>query len=495
MPRPPKPVRRCLVLLLFATAARVGLLNGAEDISLGPLAEHFRLTLDLGERTEIFGPLFYHQTSGEPGNVTDVWALPPLFSHGFNDDLDSEFYDFLWKGATYTRYGKESRFQLLQWFSFSGGQTQADADVRRFTLFPFYFQQRSPIPEKNYTALFPFYGTIKNRLFRDEIRVVLFPVYGQSRRRGVVTDNWLYPFFHWRRGDQLSGWQVWPIAGHEHKQLTLRTNRWGDVEPIGGHDQFFALWPFFSNQRAGLGTSNQLHQQAFIPFYSYVRSPARDSTSYGWPFGLTHTIERERKYAEWGAPWPLNVFAHGEGKTTRRIWPLFSHASNASQASDWYLWPVYKHNRLHSDPLDRERTRVMLFLYSDLSVKNTQSGTRQRRIDLWPLFTANRDFDGRSRLQVLALLEPFLPGNPSVERDLAPLWSIWRSERHATRGMASQSFLWNLYRRETTPTSRKCSLLFGLFQYQSDPDRQRWRLFYVPVGKKKPPARQGSESR
>ena len=80
---------------------------------------------------------------------------------------------------------------------------------------------------------------------------------------------------------------------------------------------------------------------------------------------------------------------------------------------------------------------------------------------------------------------PFLPNNTSVERDLAPLWSLWRAEKNEQNGKTSQSLLWNLYRRDTSPDARKCSLLFGLIQYQSDPDGRRWRVGYVPFGKKK----------
>jgi hypothetical protein len=36
------------------------------------------------------------------------------------------------------------------------------------------------------------------------------------------------------------------------------------------------------------------------------------------------------------------------------------------------------------------------------------------------------------------------------------------------------------------PVSKKCSLLFGLFQYQSGSDGKRLRLFYIPVVKTKP---------
>jgi hypothetical protein len=118
-------------------------------------------------------------------------------------------------------------------------------------------------------------------------------------------------------------------------------------------------------------------------------------------------------------------------------------------------------------------------------VKNTETGGSRRRRDLWPLFTFIRDPDGRSRLQILTFLEPFLPNNPSVDRNLSPLWSLWRSEKNARNGATSQSLLWNLYRRDATPQNKNCSLLFGLFQYQSRPDGKRWRVFYIPFGKSK----------
>ena len=453
----------------------------ASEIAAGPLFHQFRLTLDPGHRTEAIGPFYYQQTSGEENDITRTWAVPPIFSRTLNDDTDYEFYDFLWKGVTYARYGKEYRLQILQWISFAGGQTQSETNVHRFTLFPFYFQQRSKVPEKNYTALLPIYGNIKGRFFRDDIKLVLFPLYGQSTKRDVVTDNYLYPFFHLRHGDGLTGWQFWPLFGSEHKDVTTRTNAWGDTEIIGGHDKRFILWPLFFDQRASPGTTNEAHQQALLPFYNYLRSPQRDSTSWLWPFGVTHTVDRARRFSEWGAPWPLIVFTRGEGKNVNRVWPLFSKARNSSQSSGWYLWPVYKYNRIHAPPLERERRRVLFFLYSDLSVKHTETGQHMRQFDLWPLFTSRRELDGRHRLQILAPLEPFLPNNTSVQRDLSPLWSIWRSEENPRTGGTSRSLLWNLYRRDTTPETRKCSLLFGLIQYQSTPAGRHWRVFHIPA--------------
>ena len=73
--------------------------------------------------------------------------------------------------------------------------------------------------------------------------------------------------------------------------------------------------------------------------------------------------------------------------------------------------------------------------------------------------------------------------NESIERDYSPLWALWRTQLDHQTGAASHSLLWNLYRGETGPQTKKTSLLFGLFNYQSTPDGTQWRLFYLPMAK------------
>jgi hypothetical protein len=201
-----------------------------------------------------------------------------------------------------------------------------------------------------------------------------------------------------------------------------------------------------------------------------------------WPF-FSYVDDRDKKYREWDVPWPFWVFARGEGKTTTRVWPFYSKAHSPTLESDFYLWPIYKYNAVNAPPLDRRRHRILFFLYSHLTNRNTETGAYMQRQDLWPLFTHHRDFDGSTRLQILALLEPFVPGAHKIERDYSPVWSVWRSEKNAKTGASSQSLLWNLYRRESRPDSKKCSLLFGLFQYQSGSAGKSVRVFYIPIRK------------
>jgi hypothetical protein len=459
------------VLLAVLTGVASPPAGAASPIEqIGPLYQHFPMTLAPATRTEALGPLFIH----EQGETHSLWSIPPLFSYLEDPATESREVDFLYPLLTYDRYGSEYRFQILQLFSFSGGQTQTNGAKDHFYLFPLFFRQWSTNREDCYTAIVPIYGHIKNRLLRDDIFFVLFPLYAETWKRDIHTRNYVYPFFHLRSGNALTGWQFWPLIGHEHKELTTRTNNLDEVEVVGGHDKRFVLWPFYLRQDSGIGTTNVQHESALLPLYSMLRSPGRDSTTYLWPF-FTFTEDREKKYREKGLPWPFIVFARGEGKTANRVWPFYSRAYNETIETGWVMWPVYKYNHAVSAPLD-----------SDLVERNTATGAALHRVDFWPFFTARTGLDGNRRLQILALLEPFIPNNKSVERNFSQLWSLWRSEANAGTGARSQSLLWNLYRHESAEGVKKCSLLFGLFQYESSPARTGWRLFFLPVHRSKP---------
>ena len=454
-------------------------LPAERDIIAGPAWSDYRLTLESGRRQEAAGPLFAAEQTG----LEWQWGLAPLFSYTRTPDVDWTESESLYPLFTWRRFGTEYRVQLMQLLSFSGGGTQDGPDCRLFTVFPLYFQRRSDDPKLNYTAVVPFYGHLENRLFHDDIKFVLFPLYSETRKNKVVTDNYLYPFFHLRSGGNVTGWQFWPVLGAEQKRPGQVTNSVGEVETDGGYDRFFAAWPFFYKDLSGLGTTNQEDRLEVAPFYSRLRSPLRDETCYGWPFGYWRTDDRGKKYRERDFLWPFVVIARGE-KTETRVFPFFSRGAARGLEDDYYLWPLYKYLRTESPGFERERTRIAFFLYSDLREKNRENGEQLHRVDFWPFFTYSRDMEQKERLQALSLLEPFFPNNQSVARDYSPLWSLWRTEKDGRTGAASQSLLWNLYRRESAPGTKKVSLLFGLFQYQSGDKGAHWRVCYIPFGKK-----------
>lgn len=467
-----------LLLFLPRSTAQT---NGQYHL-FGPAYAHFKLTLAPGDGTEALGPILGWHRSGDER----LFRLSPLFSLARNDSIPFTEFELLYPILTYDRFGPEYRLQLFQLFSIAGGEELSDGDRKqRFTIFPIYFQQTSPDPEENYFAIVPFYGRLQNRLFRDRIFFVMLPLYLETEKREVVTYNYLFPFFHLREGPGLKGWQLWPLMGKEHKEVTTTTNHWGDAVTVPGHDKFMMLWPIYFNNTIGIGTTNLQEQLLVLPFYASQVSSNRMVKSYGWPLGYTHIIDRERKYEEWGLPWPIVSFARGPGKTMNRVWPLFGQSRNPILQSDFYLWPIYKYNRAVAPPLDRERTRILFFLYSDLIERNTAEDTALHRIDFWPFFTWRKDHQNLERLQVLSLLEPLLPNNKSIERLYSPIWSIYRQEENPITGAASKSLLWNLYRFERRPGFRKHSFFFGMFGREETEERTKWRIFYIPFTREK----------
>ena len=475
-----------LVVAGLSFTAGSGRLTAAE-LEAGPLVHEFPLTFEDGQRAEAVGPMFYYESS----KAFEQWAFTPFLTYRRDRFIDGEEVDIVYPFVTYDRFGEEYKWRFFLMTSFSGGRKQDDQS-RRFTLFPIVFSQWTRGESMDYFAIFPLGGTIRERLNRDEIRFLLFPLYSRTRKGDMVTDNYLFPIFHRREGQGLRGWQFWPLAGHETKVPGVATNGWGDVELVPGHRKTFVLWPLHFRHDLELGTTNEVRFRVWLPIHVRQRSPARDSTSWLWPF-FTYTEDRAGQYREWDMPWPLVVFARGEGKQVDRVWPFYSRARNRTMQSDFYLWPIYKYNRSHSAVHDRERMRLLFFLYSRTSLCYLETGEKDLRWDLWPLFSRWRDADGRERLQVLSLLEPLLPRNEAIERNYSTVWSLWRSERDAARGRASQSLFWNMYRRDVMPGARNWSALFGLVRYEAGPAGRKLRIFHVPVVNRKPGGGQAAD--
>jgi len=453
--------------------ARLAGAEGPESaLHLGPVYDRFKLTLEPGEGEEAAGP-FYYRYEGE--DATTV-GIPPLVSVQRSHDGERSQWFVLPPLFTSRRYGEDRRWQLLQLLNGSNQDRIEDAGLRRLNLFPIFFYQDSSDPQKDFWALFPLYGTLQNRLFRDEVEFVLFPAWLKTRKGTVTTRNVLFPFIHFRDGPGLSGWQFWPLVGHEQLEPTTRTNVAEEVEVVPGHDKWFGLWPVYFRNRLGLGTDNPSKVDAALPLFYAERSPKRDHTAVVWPL-FSWTEDREQKWRQWNAPFPLVGFARGEGKTLDRVIPFFSVGRTKELTFETYMWPLYRRHRLHTPEVSRDREQFGVFLYVDLQEKNLETGQSARRLDSWPLFTWTRNTEGQERLQVFSVIEPLRRGR-GIERNWSPLWSVWRQEHDTRTGARSESLLWNLYRRERREGVTKGSILFGLVQYEAGSAGRRWKLFH-----------------
>lgn len=461
-----------LLLILAFTMPLASEISDADPFSTwtaGPFYSRFKLTLEEGERTEILGPLFHQQTTPE----TREWGVSPLFSYLNLEETDRDHIDILYPLMTFDRIGQEKRFQIFQLLSFSAGQKQSGNEARRLSLFPFYFHQRSEDSEENYTALFPVHGRIKNRFLRDEIRFTAFPIYSQSKKKGVVTDNVFYPIFHLRKGDHVEGWQVWPFVGYESREpVSVIDDVTGEAKVVPGYRKRFFLWPIVLQEDGGLGTDIPRKQRAVLPFYYRDHSSEKTFTSVLWPF-FNYTIDHAQDYREWGFPWPFFSVAKGEGKESIRFWPIYGKTRVDTLTGTFFAWPLYRSKFNESQDVAIKRSSVFFYLYNRREETNKQSGQKALRILAWPFLEYRREMNGDETVQFPALLEPLLPGNKSIKRNWSPLWSLWRAEENVLKDTRTESLLWNFYRRERRGEETRMSVLFGLLHFKKDSEGSR----------------------
>ena len=493
-------MRRRLFGWILTLATVLQITARADDwLEAGPLMSSFPTLWESGWRQDGLGPLAWWQETSDTVSA----GISPLISVVSTPSLDREQVDVLYPVLTWRRTGKEERWQVAQIISWVGASQQDGADEYfHRTVFPFYFQQKSVSGTNDYLAVFPFYGHLRNRLFRDETEFIAFPFYSKTRKRDVTTRNYVYPFFHLRDGPGLTGWQLWPLYGTQTRKETEGKDFLGDPLVTPASSSWFVLWPLIGHQHAELVQTNERVQQArfsvlaspfspnrdrttfdstqVLPFYASMRSPDRDQTSYLWPF-FTRTEDRKNQFVEWGAPWPFIGWANGEGKTSRRFWPFYGNIESGTSRRNFYLWPFYTHRHQEDTLFERERWTSGFILFDNNIIRNRETDEFRQETGFWPLFHYSHDMRGRERLRVLAVMENIVKNREAVERNYSPIWSAYYSERDPARGMASQSVLWNFFRRDVSTNEVRISTLFGLVQTKRTPEGDRhWRFLWLP---------------
>ncbi|MGQ0792772.1 MAG: hypothetical protein ACT4NX_01650 [Deltaproteobacteria bacterium] len=424
-------------------------------------------------------------TSSESGSVSE-FGVRPFFYWLRDEERDSEELDVLYPLATYDRREDARSYQFLFYMlSYYSNLTPSGFQESKFTLFPLVFSKRAEEADKSYFALFPIYGRLKERFARDEINFYLFPLYLETRSGDAVNYSFLWPLFGYYTGGGQEGVRLWPIYGYRKKE--------------GALDEKFALWPIFISKKT-VSFGEETASFSVFPLYLTKESRNKTQTTYLWPF-INHQVDRKKGTERWDLPWPFVNFTRG-AKTETRVFPFYGSEVDGGDEDGFYLWPIYRYSKLNLEDNLRTRKNILLFLYSDIEEEPLIEGGRaRRRIDLWPLFTYNRDRDGNRSFHLISPIEPFIADSRGIERNYAPFWRLYQW-RKSPDGASSSSALWNAYRMEKNEGGRRIELkpllpifsynqsegqgsaydIFGgLFGYKSTPEGRAVKLFFYDV--------------
>ncbi len=454
--------------------------------TLGPLLDYRENPQNRTRKLSLLGPLLTFEENGD----TTISSFRPLFHRESNTTAATSATTYLYPLASSEHTPEVSRFEVLHLLQRDTFRKDEPANAEsKFMIFPFIISGESR-KYGPYTSIFPLYGDLYERFWKDEYHYVLFPLYSRTVKKGTTNYNLLYPFFTVTSGERESGFQFWPLYGHSAKE--------------GVYSSTFALWPIYLYEKRGLDTDNPSTRFNLFPLYGSFESPSVHSNTWLWPF-FGHSTDTKAKEEEWDIFWPFWLTVRGEKRTVTKFLPFYSSETTPDATKSWYLWPLYRLDTLQSSVYRQERQRLLYFLFSDKLESWAVDDRSRRRTALWPLFLYGRDTEDNMSLTLPALIEPVLD-REGIEKSWAPLWRIY-SHRWSGSGDSSLSILWNLYwheknrgdlawelfplvRYRSTPRTSEVQFLKGLIQYREASGVSSLSLFWLPwditLGEKDP---------
>jgi hypothetical protein len=417
---------------------------------------------------------FWVQFNRPQGDFRSGHFLYPLFSYAVDEN-------------TY----KWSVFELIRRWDrrASAGASTSIFDQRgEFEIFPFWFSRQSGDPEMSYRALFPIYGTIKNKLGFERLSWTLFPFIVENEKRGAITTSTPWPVVRVTRG-AAHGWGVWPLFNYVERPGVSR------------HETY--LWPLgynatrFASPDDPPGTPPRRDIGA-LPFYARSTGPGYINEDFAWPFfGYTERTSPKR-YSERRYLWPLFVQGRGDDRYVNRWAPFYTHSITKGYDKHWYGWPLVRHAKWSDHTVDRTRTQFLYFVYWNEVQQSTgrPESPSAALTHVWPLYSQWDNGTGRRQWQVFSPLAVFFPGNDKVRQAWSPLFAVAQHERRAP-GDERTSLLWNAISWEKRSSEERSEFHVGpLLGITRHADEQRvtvgnglfgfrrslnegWRMFWL----------------
>ncbi len=446
------------LMLVLSLIFFTGGVHGSDVFSLGPL-----LTIEKDDETnstniDALGPFITIKNRED----SSEFGIRPLIYNVDDDVNDNDQFDLLYPLITYDRQGKDVWFQTLVYLIYYRSLVSEDNKTdKKFFIFPFIFSRKARNLEDSYFALFPIYGSLKNVFKKDEINFYLFPLFLQTKKEGLMNSSFLWPFFGAYHGNGQEGFRFWPLFGYRKIPDQL--------------DEQFALWPIYISRRYNF-YGEERRSFSILPFYYGTRWPERKQDTYLWPF-INHTVNEEKGFDRWDLPWPIVNFQKGEN-SYNRVFPFYSKRQLEGYQEGFYMWPVYRYKEGEFSNYNRRRIAVLFYLYNDVKEEPlNENGKSRRRINVWPLFSYERDNEGNKKFHLLSLYEPFDPYNKNVERSYSSFWRIYQWEKDHL-GNVKSNFLWNTFRTEHKKDFYRISLqpIIPIFSFEKNEDKFKFNL-------------------
>ena len=409
-----------IVLFFVLSAPSTGLCTEEKGFTLNlwPLFKYQGDSEGSRSKLRILGPLIYRRKGAEG----EEFALRPLFYWIKDSKENSLIVEYLYPLGKFKREDGYTRNYIVPFTTLRNEQGEEGRE-NNFSLF-LYFRGQAEEGER-YWGVFPLYGQLVGRFGRDRIRFFLWPIYSDVSDEGAYIWTFLWPILSRTRGGGKKAFRVWPLWGYKEEEHISRTD--------------FVLWPFFTRRVGDLDTDDPEREYFLFPLYRGVRSKRARQVAILWPF-FRYAVDERYGYKRWDAPWPFISFSRAEKMRRVMLFPLYHSKEVPGDRTRWILWPLYQS---WDDQFGNQREVVRRYLLVNRikTVFNDKGEVTSKQVSIWPFFRYTREGD-EVKLYLLNLIPLRYEG---FERNWAPLYTVFRYERRASR--KKWDVLWGLYER------------------------------------------------
>jgi len=409
-----------------------------------------------------------YKDDDKPGYANACNGIYPFFVNR-SDKVDSK----LWVMPFFLRTSRE--------------MPDSDRDID-YMVFPLFFWGTSP-PEQKHFAFFPIYGTLKNRLARDENFFVLFPIYNHSRIGSRHAKNILFPIIAWTYGGGRRSHRVLPFYTYYKKE--------------GEPELWSFLWPIvhFSNSD---GTERvPRHMFMIWPLFGWDNDRSKNRTLALWPL-FSYDSVPDTDYYNWIGPWPIFRLQKGRELRRTQIWPIYGQLYQKGMHSYYVFWPIFRWEHKDAERIEQRDWSFALFLYNKY-YRDKVADTEAVRRMAWPFWRYFRHHDGSK--QFVAFSPIYYWDEFGFERNYSRFWRVFEYVDNPKEEETSYRFIWRVVRYDRLGKYSTLNVLGPLFRYEHEEEVQTkfsllgglltvgsrggsgvFKLFYIPFANGKDPA-------
>lgn len=438
-----RKISQTILCPLLVLGSLLGGLQAEPSRNIWPFWNEWTDASGKNEQWQSMGPLVFGKKKPDG---TEVNGVRPFFVEMRNEEAQQRQFYSLYPLWTYREDQYSAQWSILTLIR--GSKYTGNGGVTRdFDAFPIIWYRDHPDPERSYAGLFPFGGTIKNRMWSDRIDWVMFPLFSRYENKGEVVYSMPWPFLRWQTGAGSKGMTMWPFFSHRYKE--------------GVYNRKYILWPIYYDHKEKLDEPVPTHKMGVLPFYASYSSAKERSVHYPWPFyGYSERFDpyyRENHYL-----WPLWLTGEGEKRHEQRWLPLYSHslAQDPYREKRWYAWPLVRLENYEQQGLMIEKEQLLFFVFWNMRqyrIGNPEGPVAQKT-HIWPFSSSWNSGDGREQFQLFSPFEVFFPRNEAVRELYTPLFSIYRKDIDHNTERYRHDFLFNLITWEEDEANQRLDI-------------------------------------